>query len=180
MTVEVTNVDHSFATSDPAYRCLKEPRTPASRRSRPSTGSVWPRPAAIRTTRLTTCKTVVPQGTTVRLGGTEFDVVNGVAIDLFCACPVGKVGPFYLNPGNPGLTTSMLNFMLPAKGTPSSPPTRPGSFVVSNPGFSARRQIPYRRAALPAVILRRSSSEIPAKSFSTRLREPGKVPSVWG
>ena len=38
-------------------------------------------------------KTVVVQGNTVTLGGTGFDTANGVAVDLFCACPPpGKVG----------------------------------------------------------------------------------------
>ena len=57
-----------------------------------------------------------------------------MAIDLFCACPGGKVGPFFLNPGNPGLTATLLSFILPAKGCRNSPPTGPGSFVVSNAG----------------------------------------------
>ena len=47
-------------------------------------------------------ETVVTQGS-VALGGSGFDTVNGVAIDLFCACPGGKVGPFFLKPGDPGL-----------------------------------------------------------------------------
>jgi hypothetical protein len=79
-------------------------------------------------------ETVIPQGTVVKLGGTTFDSVNGVAIDLFCACPGGKVGPFFLNPGNPGLGSKLLSFLLPAKGAPGSPPTGPGSFVISNAG----------------------------------------------
>jgi hypothetical protein len=76
----------------------------------------------------------VPQGSLVTLGGIAFDTVNGVAIDVFCACPGGKVGPFFLNHGNPGLTSTLLRFTLPAKGLPNSPPTGPGSFVVSNAG----------------------------------------------
>jgi hypothetical protein len=79
-------------------------------------------------------ETAVAQGSRVKLGGTAFDTVNGVAIDVFCACPGGKVGPFFLNPGNPGLTSTLLSFILPAKGTPNSPPTGPGSFVVTNAG----------------------------------------------
>ncbi len=79
-------------------------------------------------------ETVVKQGTVVKLGGAGFDTANGVAIDLFCACPGGKVGPFFLNPGNAGLTATQLSFTLPAKGASNSPPTGPGSFVVSNAG----------------------------------------------
>jgi hypothetical protein len=81
-------------------------------------------------------QTVVAQGNVVRLGGAGFDTIYGVAIDLFCACPGGKVGPFFLNPGNPGLTPTQVSFTLPPKGAPNSPPTGPGSFVVSNAGFA--------------------------------------------
>jgi hypothetical protein len=78
-------------------------------------------------------ETVVQQGAVVMLAGTGFDTVNGVAVDLFCACPGGKVGPFFLNPGNPGLRATSVSFPLPASG-PNAPPTGPGSFLVSNKG----------------------------------------------
>ena len=55
-----------------------------------------------------------------------FDTVNGVAIDLFCDCPGGKIPTIFLNPGNAGLGTAALTFTLPA-----SAATGPGSFVVS-------------------------------------------------
>jgi hypothetical protein len=84
-------------------------------------------------------ETVVPQGTVVTLTGTEFDTTHGVAVDLFCACPPpGKVGPFFLNPGNPGLSAGQIKFSLPAKGLPNSPLTGPGSFVVSNKGADGK------------------------------------------
>ena len=78
--------------------------------------------------------TVVVQGSVVKLGGTGFDTIDGVAVDLFCACPGGKVGPFFLNPGNPALASALLSFPLPATGMPNSPSTGPGSFVVTNAG----------------------------------------------
>ena len=81
-------------------------------------------------------ETVVSQGTNVHLGGSGFDIANGVGIDLFCACPGGKVGPFFLKPGDVGLSASLLIFPLPATGMPKSPLTGPGSFVVSNAGTS--------------------------------------------
>jgi hypothetical protein len=81
-------------------------------------------------------ETVVVQGSVVKLGGTGFDITNGVAVDLFCACPGGKVGPFFLNPGSAGLSATMLSFTLPASG-PNAPATGPGSFVVSNAGSSS-------------------------------------------
>lgn len=79
-------------------------------------------------------ETLVVQGTTVKLGGMGFDITHGVAVDLFCACPGGKIPTIFLNPGNPGLTPTLLTFPLAAKGLPGSPATGPGSFVVSNAG----------------------------------------------
>jgi hypothetical protein len=78
-------------------------------------------------------ETVVVQGTTVHVGGSGFDTVYGVAVDLFCACPAGKVGPFFLNHGDPGPGSGVIRFTLPATG-PHAPPTGPGSFLVSNKG----------------------------------------------
>ena len=78
-------------------------------------------------------ETVVAQGSPVKLGGSGFDTVNGVAVDLFCACKGGKVGPFFINPGTAGLSSTSISFLLPASGT-NAPKTGPGSFVVSNAG----------------------------------------------
>jgi outer membrane protein assembly factor BamB len=82
-------------------------------------------------------ETVIPQDTVVKLGGTGFDTANGVAVDVFCACPGGKVGPFFLNPGNPGLSKTLISFTLPATGA-MAPPTGPGSFVMSNKGADGK------------------------------------------
>jgi len=82
-------------------------------------------------------ETVVTQGSVVVLGGTGFDAVNGVAVDLFCACTGGKVGPFFLNPGDPGLSAGAISFTLPATGS-NSPPTGPGSLVVINKGADGK------------------------------------------
>jgi hypothetical protein len=79
-------------------------------------------------------ETVITQGATVNLTGSGFDIVNGVGVDIFCACPGGKVGPFFLNPGNPNLKTASLSFPLPFVGQPEAPPDGPGSLVVSNAG----------------------------------------------
>jgi hypothetical protein len=78
-------------------------------------------------------ETVVSLGSVVTLNGNGFDTAGGVAIDLFCACPGGKVGPFFLNPGNPGLHPASLSFTLPSAGA-NAPSVGPGSFVVSNKG----------------------------------------------
>ncbi len=76
--------------------------------------------------------TVVHPGSAVTLSGSGFDVSNGVAIDLFCDCPGGKIGPFYLGRGNPGLSASSLNFNLPSGSL--GPGTGPGAFRVTNLG----------------------------------------------
>jgi hypothetical protein len=81
-------------------------------------------------------ETVVRQGAVVTIDGMGFDTTHGVGVDLFCACPGGKVGPFFLNPGNPGLAAGQIKFKLPAAGLPDSPATGPGSFVVSNKGVA--------------------------------------------
>ncbi len=82
-------------------------------------------------------ETVVAQGSVVKLGGSGFDVTHGVAVDLFCACPGGKVGSFFLNPGNPGLSSTLISFTLPSTGS-NAPATGPGSFVVSNKGSDGK------------------------------------------
>ena len=73
-------------------------------------------------------ETIVEQGTSVTLNGTGFDAVNGVAVNVFCACTGGKMGPFMVAPG-PALTSTSFSFPLPA-----SVPTGPGSVVVINKG----------------------------------------------
>ena len=80
-------------------------------------------------------ETVVVQGKVVTLGGTGFDTANGVAVDLFCACTGGKVGPFFFNPGG-GFSTTSISFTLPPSGP--NPATGPGSFVVSNRGADGK------------------------------------------
>jgi hypothetical protein len=74
-------------------------------------------------------ETVVMQNHAATLGGMGFDTVHGVAIDLFCDCPGGKMPTIFLNPGAPGLSATALSFTLP-----TSAATGPGSFVISNKG----------------------------------------------
>jgi hypothetical protein len=78
-------------------------------------------------------ETVVAQGAQVTLQGSGFDTTNGVAVDVFCACAGGKVGPFVINPGNPGLSANSITLILPAAGA-GALPVGPASFVVSNRG----------------------------------------------
>ncbi len=132
VAVQVVNTDTGFQQSNLAYALLQG--SPAA--GIPSLTSINGVGLAATSSdpnfATNNVETVVVQGTTVKLGGAGFDTVNGVAIDLFCACPGGKVGPFFLNPGNPGLTPTLLTFLLPPKGSPQSPETGPGSFVISN------------------------------------------------
>jgi len=93
-------------------------------------------------------ETAVMQGSLVKLGGTGFDTTNGVAIDLFCACAGGKVGPFYLNPGNAGLKADSISFTLPARG-PNAPLTGPGSFVVINKGADRKFSLKSQAVSVP-------------------------------
>jgi len=134
-TVQVVNTDQGFAASNTATTQLF---------GSPAAG--FPNLTAINGVGLAATstnpsfatdnvETVVVQGRVVTLDGNGFDTVHGVAVDLFCACKGGKVGPFFLNPGNPGLRATSLSFPLPSAG-PNAPPTGPGSFVVSNKGSS--------------------------------------------
>jgi hypothetical protein len=136
VAVQVVNADAGFKASNTAYALLQGAATAGI----PTITSINGFPLAATSSdpsySTNNVETVVSQGTSVELGGTGFDTTDGVAIDLFCACAGGKVGPFFLNPGAPGLTGSRLTLLIPAKGTPNSPPTGPGSFVVSNAGPS--------------------------------------------
>jgi hypothetical protein len=77
--------------------------------------------------------TVMPLGVPFPINGAGFDVIHGVAVDLFCDCSGGKVGPFFLNPGNPGLSATRLTLMIP-RALPNPPVIGPGALRVSNKG----------------------------------------------
>ncbi len=89
-------------------------------------------------------ETVVVQNHAVTLGGSGFDTVHGVAIDLFCDCSGGKISPLFLNPGNTGLTSTALTFTLPAAAV-----TGPGSFVISNAGVKGDYTIKSNAVSVP-------------------------------
>jgi hypothetical protein len=93
-------------------------------------------------------ETVIVQGNVVKLGGTGFDTANGVAVDLFCACTGGKVGPFFVNPGDPGLSSTQISFTLPASGL-KAPSTGPGSLVISNAGASHSYAVKSNAVSVP-------------------------------
>jgi Beta-propeller repeat len=136
VSVQVVNTDKGFLASNLAYALLQGDAADGFPTITMINGKSLAPTSIDPNFATNNVETVVPQGTLVKIGGMGFDTANGVAIDLFCACPGGKVGPFFLNKGNPALTSTLLSFMLPAKGMPNSPPTGPGSFVVSNAGAS--------------------------------------------
>lgn len=78
-------------------------------------------------------ETVVTLGTDVTLVGSGFDTVNGIAVDVFCACDGGKVGPFFVNAGDPALSSTSVTIALPPMG-PNALPAGPASIVISNRG----------------------------------------------
>ena len=87
-------------------------------------------------------------GTTITLNGNGFDSVNGVAVDLFCDCPGGKIPTIRLSPGNAGLTTTALTIALPATGA-GGPVAGPGSFVISNRGAAGDYAIKSNAVSVP-------------------------------
>ncbi|HKD65977.1 MAG TPA: hypothetical protein VKB84_03985 [Candidatus Binataceae bacterium] len=134
-TLEVVNTDKGFAVSNMVSALLQG--SPSA--GIPSLTAINGVPLAATSSNpafaTNNVETVVIPGKIVKLGGNGFDITNGVAVDLFCACSGGKVGPFFLNPGNPNLTSTSVSFLLPATGS-NAPATGPGSFVVSNAGAS--------------------------------------------
>lgn len=126
MSVQVVDTDSSLPPSHPASALLEG----SAAAGFPSiTGINGVGIAADNTTiGVANVETVVVQGIAVTLGGTGFDTTNGIAVDLFCVCSGGKVGPFFLNPGNAGLSSTAITFTVPALGQPNSPDTGPGSF----------------------------------------------------
>jgi sugar lactone lactonase YvrE len=133
VSVQVVNTDKEFLSSNAVLALLQGNAAAGI----PSITAINAVPIAADSTApgvaVANVEAVVPQGKPVTIQGTGFDIANGVAVDLFCACVGGKVGPFFLNPGNPGLTSTNVTFTIPAAG-PDAPPSGPGSFVVNNKG----------------------------------------------
>ena len=91
--------------------------------------------------------TVIPLGAPFPMSGDGFDVIHGVAVDLFCDCVGGKVGPFFLNPGTPGLSPSRLTLAI-LLAWPNPPVIVPG--VASRSPISARRFFAVASGPAPA------------------------------
>ncbi len=69
----------------------------------------------------------------VVIDGHAFDSKNGVAVDLYCACPGGEVGPFLFGPGADSFTDTKIFLKVPLYGA-GAPLPGPGSIVVRNKG----------------------------------------------
>ncbi len=148
VAVQVVNTDMGYAASNLAYALLQG----SAAAGLPTIESVngFPLAPSSRDPNFAAdnVETSVTPGDSVTLGGTGFDTVDGVAVDLFCVCPGGKVGPFFLNPGNPGLSPTSLTFTIPAIG-PQAPTIGPGAFVVSNAGPSHSYTAKSNAVAVP-------------------------------
>ncbi len=147
VAVEVVNTDQHFTVSNDMLTLLQG-NPAAGIPSLTGVNSTLISPDSISASIATAnVQTVVVQGSTVTLNGSGFDAVNGVAVDLFCACPSGKVGPFFINPSLK-LTTSQILFDLPSSG-PQAPATGPGSFVISNKGAGGTYNMKSNALSVP-------------------------------
>jgi hypothetical protein len=132
VSVQVVNTDRHFNTSNAVLALLQgNPALGIPSITGVNSTAIYSESTAPGVA-IANVQTVVVQGSTVTLNGSGFDTVNGVAVDLFCGCPGGKVGPFFVNPSLK-LTSTQVLFDLPSTG-PDAPLTGPGSFVVSNRG----------------------------------------------
>jgi hypothetical protein len=180
--VEVVNTDESHIQSNTALAFLQGdaslglPSLTAINGVALSPTSIDPGVA------LANVETVVSPSASVTLTGAGFDVVDGVGIDLFCDCPGGKVGPFLLYPGNPGLSASTLTFTLPS-GT-FGPATGPGAFRVTNLGKyfgSAAVSVPIgARIAVNGVAETGSAVTVFGAGFSSLTVQGGAVVNLGG
>jgi hypothetical protein len=129
VSVEVINTDRGFTVSNLGYALLQG----FAGAGLPSITGLNGHGLAATSTdpnfATANVETTLTQGDDVVINGTGFDVANGVAVDVFCACPGGKLATMFLNTGNPNLKPGSVTFMLPA-----STPTGPGSIEVSNAG----------------------------------------------
>jgi hypothetical protein len=129
VSVEVVNTDAGFVQSNLGYALLQGsaaaglPTITAVNGHGLAASSLDPSFATANV------ETTLAPGAAVVLSGTGFDIINGVAVDVFCACPGGKLTPTFINPGDPRLKAGSVTFTLS-----SLAPAGPGSIVVSNAG----------------------------------------------
>jgi hypothetical protein len=129
VSIEVVNTDMSFVQSNLGYALLQGspaaglPTITAINGHGLAASSLDPSFATANV------ETTLAPGAAVVLSGIGFDTTNGVAVDVFCACPGGKLTPTFVNPGDPGLKAGSVTFTLSSLAPPG-----PGSIVVSNAG----------------------------------------------
>jgi hypothetical protein len=165
VSVEVINTDSGFAKSNLGYALLQGsaaaglPSITGLNGHGLAATSIDPNFATANV------ETTLTQGSPVVINGKGFDVANGVAVDVFCACPGGKLPTMFLNTGNPNIKPTAITFNLPA-----STPTGPGSIVVSNAG--AMRSYGAKSNAV--------SVPIGARIIVTRVTQAGSTLTVDG
>ncbi len=137
VALQVVNTDQSYVASNLVYALLQGSAAAGIPSLTAINGVALAASSTDPSFALANVETVIPQGADVLLQGTGFDVTNGVAVDVFCACPGGKVGPFFINPGDPALSATALNLSLPLMG-PYALPVGPASVVVSNSGSDGK------------------------------------------
>lgn len=165
VALQVVNTDQGFITSNTFYALL-EGSAAAGIPSLTAINGVGLAATSLDPSyAIDNFETVVPQGTDVTLQGNGFDTVNGVAVDVFCACAGGKVGPFFLNSGDPALTATSLTVSLPAMG-PNALPAGPASIVISNAGADGKYA---RKSNAGSVPIGRSISVIGVTQDATML-----------
>jgi hypothetical protein len=167
VAVQVVNTDQAFAASNVASALLMGSAA-AGFPSITTINGVGLAPTSIDPNFATdNVETVVPQGAVVTLGGAGFDTVHGVGVDLFCACPGGKVGPFFLTPAS----TTSIHLTVPAAGA-NAPKTGPGMFVVNNMGAVIKKSngvsVPIgQKISVTAVAQSASKITVDGTGFST-------------
>ena len=167
VSVQVINTDKAFAESNLGYALLQGSAA-AGLPSITGLNGHGLAPTSIDPNFATAnVETALTQGSAVTINGNGFDTKNGVAIDVFCACPGGKLTTTFLNPGNPNLRSSSIIFTLPA-----ATPTGPGSIVVSNAGAGAPKLYAARSEAV--------SVPIGARILVTNVTQAGSTLTVDG
>ena len=136
VSVVVVNTDAGFVQSNPGFALLEG----SAAAGLPSITGLDGHPLAATSLdpdfAVANVETTLLQGSSVVINGTGFDTVHGAAVDVFCACPGGKLPTTFLAHGNPNLKSNSITFTLPL-----TTPTGPGSIIVSNAAggsFSAK------------------------------------------
>ena len=127
VSVVVVNTDAGFVQSNPGFALLQG----SAAAGLPSITGIDGHPLAATSLdpdfAVANVETTLLQGSSVVINGTGFDTVHGAAVDVFCACPGGKLPTTFLAHGNPNLKSNSITFTLPL-----TTPTGPGSIIVSN------------------------------------------------